>query len=97
MLGGDVERYLHPRPPTTEPSRWERLISSRLRRMVTEYEPAPWLGRCVPIAERLTARLEQTRNAGRATSLARATTVTLRDAQSSPLRALELVESGTLE
>lgn len=96
VLGADVERYLHPRPPRTDGARWERLISARMRRMVTEYEPAEWLGRCVPISDRLTARLELARGATRAASLSRAVAVTLRDAQASRLRAIELVESGTL-
>lgn len=57
VLGRGIERGLWPRPEGDDSRPWANTINARLRLMVTREQRDGWPQRCVPVAQRLTARL----------------------------------------
>jgi hypothetical protein len=98
VLGRDAQRLLSPRPADNSPAPWAEKITARLRHTITvqAHWDAHWPARCAPLAERLATRLSGSGETAHAAQLAQTVRGSLAAAAGDRLRALELVESGTL-
>lgn len=96
VIGRDSDQLLWPAPENDDVRPWALALNTRLRAVVTEHYGPSWPSQCVPMAQRVTARLSASNATARTYSLATESLRLLNSMTNSRNDAIAIAENGAL-